>query len=78
MQGGFEIPIQVIVKTDCSPQNKDAIFKYESLIEQYYREPVDGKFEDITVTVLDSMKSDADKETDDEADEHEPEVRPEH
>ena len=35
-----------------SPQNKDALFKYESLVEQYYKEPTDSKFEDITDTVL--------------------------
>ena len=39
---------------------------------------VDSKFEDITANVFDSLESDADKETDDEAEEYEPEVRPEH
>ena len=77
VQGGLEIPVQVIVKIDYSPQNKDAIFKYESLVEQYYKEPVDSKFENITATVLDGLESDADKETD-EAEEYEPEARPEH
>jgi len=33
VQGGLEIPIQVIVKVEYSPQNKDALFKYESLVE---------------------------------------------
>ena len=52
---------------DYSPQNKDGLSKYESLVEQYYKEPVDGKFEDITDTVLKDLESDADEETDDEA-----------
>ena len=71
VQGGLEIPIQVIVKMDNSPQNKDALFKYESLVEQYYKEPVDGKFEDVTATVLKDLGSDADEETDDEAEDTE-------
>ena len=33
MLGGLEIPVQVIVKMDYSPQNEDAIFKYESLLD---------------------------------------------
>ena len=52
---------------DYSPQNKDALLKYKSLVEQYYKEPVDGKFEDVTDTVLKDLESDADEETDDEA-----------
>ena len=67
VQGDLEIPIQVIVKMDYSPQNKDALLKYKSLVEQYYKEPVDGKFEDITDSVLKDLESDADKETGDEA-----------
>lgn len=61
---------------DYSPQNKDTIFKYKSLVEQYYKEPVGSKFEDITATVLNGLESDTDKESDDE--EYEPEARPEH
>ena len=62
VQGGLEIPIQVLVKMDYSPQNKDAILKYEAFVEQYYREPVDGTFQDVTATVLESL----DSETEDE------------
>ena len=47
--------------------HKHALFKYESLVEQYYREAVDSKFEDVTDTVLKDLESDADEETDDEA-----------
>ena len=68
MQGGLEIPIQLIVKMEYSPQNKDAMFQYETLVEQYYNEPVDGKFEYITDTVLKDLESDADEETDNEED----------
>ena len=67
MQGGLKIPIQVIVKMDYSPQNKHAVLKYKSLVEQYYKEPVDGKIEDVTDTVLKDLELDADEETDDKA-----------
>ena len=33
VQVGLEIPVQVIVKMDYSPQNEDVIFKYESLVD---------------------------------------------
>jgi len=46
--------------------------KCESLVEQCYKEPgVDGKFEDITETVLKDLESDADEETDSEAEDME-------
>ena len=66
VQGGLEIPIEVTVKMDYSPQNKDAFFTYDSLIKQHYKEPVDDNFDDITDTVLKDLESDADNETDDE------------
>ena len=34
VQGGLEIPIQVTGKMDYSPQNRDTLFKYKSLVEQ--------------------------------------------
>ena len=61
-QGGPKINIQVIVKMEHSPRNKDALFKYESLDEQYYKDPVDSKFSYVTDTVLKDL---ADEETDD-------------
>ena len=71
VQGGLEIPIQVTVKMEYSSRNKNALFKYKSLVEQYYKEPVHGKFDDVTDTVLKDLESDADEETDDEAEDTE-------
>ena len=68
VQGGLEISIELIVRMEYSPQNKDAMLKYESLVKQYYKEPVDGIFEDVTNTVLKDLEDDADEETDNEAD----------
>ena len=66
VQGGLEIPIQVRVKMEYSSLNKDTISRYEDLVNQYYKEPVEGKFEDITAAILDGIDSDTDEETDDE------------
>ena len=52
------------------------MFKYKSLIEWYFSEPVDGKFEDITATVLNSLESDTDKERVNETEVYELQARP--
>ena len=64
VQGGLEIPIQVIVKTECNSQNKDALSRYEALVNQYYKEPIDGKFEDVTATILNDIDLGTDEEVD--------------
>ena len=45
-------------------QNKDALSRYEALVNQYYKEPVDGKFEDVTATILNDIDLDTDEEVD--------------
>lgn len=35
--------------------NKLAIQKYEALIQENYKEPIDGKFEDITAAILEKI-----------------------
>ena len=49
---------------ECNSQNKDALSRYEALVNQYYKEPVDGKFEDVTATILNNIDSDTDEEVD--------------
>ena len=63
VQGGLEIPIQVIVKMECKSQNKDALTRCEALVNQFYKEPVDGKFEDVTATIVNDIDFDTDEET---------------
>ena len=62
VRGGLEIPVLLIVKMAYSPQNKDALLKYKSLVEEHYKEPVDGKFEDYTDAVLKELRCDIDEE----------------
>ena len=66
MQGGLEIPIQVVVTMDYSQQNKDALFKYETLVQQNYTEHVDRRFKDVTEVILKDLESDEDDEETDE------------
>ena len=49
---------------ECNSQNKDALSRYEALVNQYYKETVDRKFEDVTTTILNDIDSDTDKEVD--------------
>ncbi len=69
VQGGLEIPIEVTVTMKYSPDNKDAMVKYEDLVGKHYKEPVDGKYEDITPEILEGLESDTDEETIDKGEE---------
>ncbi len=60
VQGGLEIPIQVTVEMDYSEKNRQCINKYETLVNEKYKEPVDGKFEDATDAILRKLKEDDD------------------
>ncbi len=52
VQGGLEIPIEVMVEMDFTERNKLSIEKYEALVKERYKEPVEGKFEDATAAIL--------------------------
>ena len=62
VQGGLEIPVKVEVKLECSEKNRLAIAKYQSLVGQLYREPVDGIFEDATASILQEVGCDVDED----------------
>ena len=48
MQGGLEM--------DLSEKNRQCLDKYKTLVGEKYREPVDGKFEDATESILQRLK----------------------
>lgn len=54
VQGGLEIPVEVVVKMDFSDQNKLSIQKYEALVNDRYKEPIDGKF-DANQSILEGL-----------------------
>ena len=56
VQGGLEIPIQVTVEMDLTEKNRQCLDKYETLVGEKFKEPVDGKFEDATDSILQRLK----------------------
>ena len=58
VQGGLESPVLMSIAMDCSDSNRDKIKKLEILLNKYYKEPVNGKFEDATEAVLRTILSD--------------------
>ena len=56
VQGGLEIPIQVTVEIDMTEESQQCLDKYETLVDENYKELVDGKFEDATDSILQRLK----------------------
>ena len=42
-----------------SPANKEAMMKYEDLVNKRYKEPEDGNYEDATKEILEAVSSDS-------------------
>ena len=51
----YEIPVEVTIEMEVTENNILAVKKYEALIQEHYREPVEGKFEDVTPTILEAL-----------------------
>ena len=53
VQGGLEIPVQVIAEMDLTERNKAILQKYKQIVVSNYKEPgIDGHFDDCTKEVL--------------------------
>ena len=57
IQGGLEIPMEVTVCMPFNPKNKAALDRFESLLAEQYKEPVNGKHEDDTAIIFRSLVS---------------------
>ena len=66
VQDGLEIPIWVAVTMDLGESKVQVMKKYENVVNEYYREPVNRTFDDMTTSVLEALMSD--DEDDDESD----------
>ena len=55
VQGGLEIPVEAM---ECSDKKQLYIKKYESLVSEKYKEPVEGRFEDATADILRRINAD--------------------
>ena len=56
---------------DYSENNQAKIKKFELLFNDYYQEPVNGKFDDATNAILKTIHSDDEDELDDSTDDEE-------
>ena len=52
----------------CSEKNRLSMHKYKGLVEQFYKEPVDGVFEDATKPILQELSQGLDDESDSDTD----------
>ena len=55
IQGGL---VEVTVCMSFNPKNKAALDRFESRLAKLYKEPVNGKHEDVTATILESDSGD--------------------
>ena len=59
IQGGLEIPVEVICEMDDTPRNRAIMERYKTLVTTQYKEPgQDGKFDDCTKDVLEELCED--------------------
>ena len=58
IQGGLEIPVEATVRMEASTKNVEAIKRFKQLVEQHYKEPVNGQYEDCTKEVERESSSD--------------------
>ena len=59
IQGGLEIPVEVICKMDDTPKNRAIMERYKTLVTTHYKEPgQDGQFDDYTKDVLEELCKD--------------------
>ena len=57
IQGGLEIPVEISVEMENNNENKLALGIYESLVNEHYKEPMDGEFDDATASILEGVTS---------------------
>ena len=59
IQGGLEIPVEVICEMDDTPRNRAIVERYKTLVTTHYKEPgQDGQFDDRTKDVLEELCED--------------------
>ena len=67
IQGGLEIPIRVEIKLPYDEVNDSNLKKYKQLVEENYRDPVNGKYDDATDKILKEIGID-DEESEEDSD----------
>ena len=67
IQGGLEVPVRVEIKLPYNEVNDSNLKKYKQLVEENYREPVNGKYDDATDKILKDIGID-DEESEEDRD----------
>ena len=59
IEGGLEIPVDVICEMDDTPKNRAIMERYKTLVTTHYKEPgQNGQFDDCTKDVLEELRED--------------------
>ena len=59
IEGGLEIPVEVICEMDDTPRNRAIMERYQTLVTTHYKEPgQDGQVDDCTKDVLEELCED--------------------
>ena len=56
IQGGLEIPVTVCIEIDSTSKNVSVLERYKKLVNENYKEPNNGNFDDCSKDVLIQMK----------------------
>ena len=52
IQGGLEIPVTVCIEIDSTSKNVSVLERYKKLVNENYKEPNNGNFDDCTKDIL--------------------------
>ena len=66
IKGGLEIPVEATVGMKASTKNVEAIERLKQLVEQQYKEPVSGQYEDCTKEVLPGVETESSSDEEDQ------------
>ena len=59
IEGGLEIPVEVICEKDDTQKNRAIMERYKTLVTTHYKEPgQNGQFDDCTKDVLEELRED--------------------
>ena len=66
IQGGWEISIEATVRMEARTKNVEAIERFKQLVEQHYKESVNGHFKDCTKEVLSGVETESSSDEEDQ------------
>ena len=64
IQGGLEIPVTVCIEIDSTSKNVSVLERYKKLVNENYKEPNNGNFDDCTKDILRDLLVDSNSDED--------------